>query len=652
MAMAPADAQMGVTPIERIEVTGTNIRRVDSETPSEVQVITADQMIWSGYTSVSQVLRDLTANGQGTLTQGFNRAFAGGASGVALRGLTVGATLILIDGYRMAGYPLTDDAQRSFVDISSIPFVAVDRIEVLLDGASAIYGSDAIAGVINVILRKSFKGTNVMVTGGSTQYGGGQTLDAQITQGFGDVAAGLGGYVAFEYRHQNQIMLDQRLGAHSSSWNITDFTSWGGQNLNPGARSQSASNPAVRGAPYLQNPTGPASNPATFAFLNSNCDLARRNANQCQYTNDWGQIQPSQQNVNLLGSLTIRLPSDWGLNLQGSYFDSQSEQHNNPALIPFGSFPGIIAFGPNQIPAILNPVPNFTVPASYPGNPFGVAANVRAITPDITGRTTRFDSGTSRLVAQLSGAAYAWEIVGAAGYTNVRSLVTYSGYVNPTALRAALNDPVNPYLLTGGNSAQLQDVVTPTVTNTVANQLSFIQASGSRDLMQLEGGPLIIAVGVGDVSGIECAESRPATERYGQSSVCLRGRQPEQRQRLCGVDGSSKRRSRWRSTPRCATTTTTCRLTAPGTPRSASSGRRCSNLRCAGPRKPGSGRRSSPRPATAASRFSSTRSGIPLCAPSAMPTGRPISHRRRMSQRLAPSILSISISEDIDLFGN
>src|SRR6266581_8762670 len=75
LAVAPADAQMGVTPMERIDVTGTNIRRVDSETPSEVQVISADQMIRSGYTSVSQVLRDLTANGQGTLTQGFNRAF-------------------------------------------------------------------------------------------------------------------------------------------------------------------------------------------------------------------------------------------------------------------------------------------------------------------------------------------------------------------------------------------------------------------------------------------------------------------------------------------------------------------------------------------------------------------------------------------------
>src|SRR5205814_1630077 len=136
------------------------------------------------------------------------RAFAGGASGVSLRGLTVGATLVLIDGYRMAGFPRSDDAQRAFVDLNSIPFVAVDRIEILLDGASAIYGSDAIAGVVNIILKKNFKGTTVNATGGTTTKGGGTTWDAQILQGFGDVGAGLGGYVGLEYRSQQAIGLN------------------------------------------------------------------------------------------------------------------------------------------------------------------------------------------------------------------------------------------------------------------------------------------------------------------------------------------------------------------------------------------------------------------------------------------------------------
>src|SRR5689334_2642441 len=83
-------------PLQRVEVTGSRIRRTDIETPSPVQVISAKEIRESGYTSVSEVLRNITANGQGTLSQAFSGAFAAGASGISLRGLTVGATLVLI----------------------------------------------------------------------------------------------------------------------------------------------------------------------------------------------------------------------------------------------------------------------------------------------------------------------------------------------------------------------------------------------------------------------------------------------------------------------------------------------------------------------------------------------------------------------------
>jgi len=154
--------------LETVVVTGTLIKRTDFDTPSPLQLITSDDLKNSGYTTMSDVLRGLSANGQGTLTQTNPFSFAGGASGVALRGLTVGATLTLIDGERMVAYPLTDDGQRSFVDISSIPFSVVDRVEVLKDGASAEYGSDAIAGVVNVILKKSFTGFQLNAEGGES----------------------------------------------------------------------------------------------------------------------------------------------------------------------------------------------------------------------------------------------------------------------------------------------------------------------------------------------------------------------------------------------------------------------------------------------------------------------------------------------------
>ena len=145
----------------RVEVTGTNIPRVDSETEPGAD----NHAGGDGQAGLHDDQRSPARHHRqqyGLLSQGFSRAFAGGASGVSLRGLSVGATLVLIDGLRMAPYPLGDDAQRNFVDVNNIPFSAVERIEVLLDGASAIYGSDAIGGVVNVILKKSFTGTGLV----------------------------------------------------------------------------------------------------------------------------------------------------------------------------------------------------------------------------------------------------------------------------------------------------------------------------------------------------------------------------------------------------------------------------------------------------------------------------------------------------------
>src|SRR5205807_8926922 len=104
----------------------------------------------TGYTTYADVVRTLSADNSGTLPYSFGLAFAAGSSGVALCGLTVNSTLVLIDGRRAANYALADVGVRRFVDLTTIPIDAVERIEVLKDGASSIYGADAIAGVINV----------------------------------------------------------------------------------------------------------------------------------------------------------------------------------------------------------------------------------------------------------------------------------------------------------------------------------------------------------------------------------------------------------------------------------------------------------------------------------------------------------------------
>ena len=158
--LAPATTVFAQADTQRIEITGSNIRRADTETASPVQVITKQEIDQSGKGTVAEYLQTLTADGQGSVPFTYGRGFSGATSaGISLRGLGANATLVLINGRRVTTAVLADDAQRTYVDLNQIPLEAVERVEVLKDGASSIYGSDAVAGVVNIILKKNFVGT-------------------------------------------------------------------------------------------------------------------------------------------------------------------------------------------------------------------------------------------------------------------------------------------------------------------------------------------------------------------------------------------------------------------------------------------------------------------------------------------------------------
>ena len=175
-------------PVQRIEVTGSSIKRTDAEGAASIQILSRKDIESSGKTSIADVVRSIAADNNGSVSASFTNGFAGSASGVSLRGLSVSSTLVLINGRRTAPYGFGDDGQRSFVDLNSIPLDAVERIEVLKDGASAIYGSDAIAGVVNVILRREYQGTTARASYGQAQGGDGRDMVASVTHGFGSLA--------------------------------------------------------------------------------------------------------------------------------------------------------------------------------------------------------------------------------------------------------------------------------------------------------------------------------------------------------------------------------------------------------------------------------------------------------------------------------
>jgi iron complex outermembrane recepter protein len=129
--------------LERITITGSSIKRVESETALPVSVITRDQILKSGATNIEDILRRVGAN---TALQSDSTQGAGYAQSFAnLRGLGPNSTLVLLNGRRLANFAFGSIGGNSSVDLNSIPFAAIDRIEVLRDGASAVYGTDAVA---------------------------------------------------------------------------------------------------------------------------------------------------------------------------------------------------------------------------------------------------------------------------------------------------------------------------------------------------------------------------------------------------------------------------------------------------------------------------------------------------------------------------
>ncbi|MEP6633894.1 MAG: TonB-dependent receptor [Luteimonas sp.] len=169
-----------------VQVTGSRIARTQIEGPAPITVITAQEISAAGFTSVPDVLRSLTQNGGETQSQQSptGAVTTPGAQQVDLRGLGPNKTLVLINGRRIADFPLPLRGRSNFSDIGNIPLGMIDRVEVLTGSASAVYGSDAIAGVVNFILKKSTDSTTLDYRYGDTQHGGGESARFTLTSGF------------------------------------------------------------------------------------------------------------------------------------------------------------------------------------------------------------------------------------------------------------------------------------------------------------------------------------------------------------------------------------------------------------------------------------------------------------------------------------
>lgn len=198
MLIQAADEE--VLELDRFQVTGTNIKRTDFAGPSPLVIVDQTAIKQSGATTISELFRDVIYNSQGLVDETFTQGFAPASAGVDLRGLGVNRTLVLVNGRRVPLFPFAQDGTSSFVDINLIPLGAIERVEILKDGASAIYGADAVAGVVNFITKKHYEGVEVSAEYGQTDENDGETTQLSLTGG----AANDKGNVTFTLDYLNR----------------------------------------------------------------------------------------------------------------------------------------------------------------------------------------------------------------------------------------------------------------------------------------------------------------------------------------------------------------------------------------------------------------------------------------------------------------
>ena len=169
-------------PIQRVEITGSAIKRIDAETAVPVTVIKMDDLKKQGVTTIEQVMANLTVSQSSQGTSQVVGLGTGGASFADLRGIGANKTLVLLNGRRLANNAFDSSAP----DLNMIPFAALERVEVLRDGASALYGSDAVGGVINFITKKDFRAASLRRFD-PPQQPGGMSKAINVGYGFGDL---------------------------------------------------------------------------------------------------------------------------------------------------------------------------------------------------------------------------------------------------------------------------------------------------------------------------------------------------------------------------------------------------------------------------------------------------------------------------------
>jgi len=461
---APAAHAQQQQQLERIEITGSSLRRVDAETALPVTIIKAEDLIKQGVTSAEQAVARIASNQS---LQGVSQsigATTGGQATADLRGLggNGNKTLVLLNGRRVANHAFDSGS----VDLNAIPLAAIDRIEILRDGASAIYGTDAIGGVINFILRRDFQGIDVSVERQSPQKAGGDTDRATVAAGFGSLTKNrFNVFGSVDYRKQKVVEAPQRSFAATGiiGGDVTGGTS---------------------GSSFPGDIDGFEPTLPTCAPPNS---IPNETGTACRYdfTRDIDIVPKNDQLTALLRG-AFALPGDHVV--AAEYLRAENNVTTRVAPQPSSHF--ISSTSPFR-PAG-SPAPR--VVGTNPG--LGNVANWRQIPAGK--RTSESETTTERWLIEATGAFAGFDYRTALGNSKNKSTegVTAGYTLNSIIAGGVANGIINPFgPQTAAGSALIASAQASGAATIGKGDVDFIDFRLNRDLFMLPAGPVAAAFG-------------------------------------------------------------------------------------------------------------------------------------------------------------
>ena len=491
-----AQAQESAQPITKVTITGSNIKRAEKEGTSPVEVISAKQIAATGASTVQDLLHSIPAFGSGSSVDITDGSFSKGASTASLRGLGSSSTLILLNGRRITASAYADPNQgkSAVYDLNTIPISAIERVEIFKDGASAVYGSDAIAGVVNFITKSEYTGAQL-----SANYSGNAKNEFNRKAvngifGFGDLARDrYNVFVSADVAERGSTLIKDvdaidktRLAAINGrlnplSSNLSDQPFFY-RETSAGTR-RFANSYAAR-ADVINRLNCPTSNQITGDIVANNLlptsTLVGRTF--CNFNlNDYNEAQGAGKDYNVLSRATVQLSQDVQSFTEFGYSRSDRDYLGAPRSFQSTSPTTVFSTGAAQDFQVILPV-------GHPDNPFPTSRSAVGLRMNGKGGSDNKNE-TVRLVTGLKGTAGKFDWETAALYNRNERTEHYFGLLYKPTIQRIMTE----------NRTLAATLADPTSTSTVENrnfsQVVQLDAKASTTIGTLPGGDIGLAFG-------------------------------------------------------------------------------------------------------------------------------------------------------------